>query len=111
MKSWQAMGLISLIILIVIAGGSVDPSLGVVTETLMPIVGAVHAVAQIRESRHGWVYGAYLTFLVFSIACVTYLWRKTHELHLHHFFNCAILIPFTGHIPSFTSLMVVLAMR
>ena len=60
------------------------------------IAGAVNAARHIHRSRHPWLYGCYACGLVLGVAGVTYWLRRSHELHLHHFFNCAVLIPFTG---------------
>jgi len=63
---------------------------------LVVIAGAVNAGWHIHRSRYPWIYIAYALLLVFSVIGVTYRLRRSHELHLHHCFNCAVLIPFTG---------------
>jgi len=66
------------------------------------IVGAVvyHVLLIVRSSA-GLLYAGFATFLVLSIAGVTRWLHATHELHLHHFFTCCVMIPFTTfHTPA-----------
>eukprot|EP00658_Telonema_sp_P-2_P044364 TRINITY_DN3222_c0_g1_i5.p1 TRINITY_DN3222_c0_g1~~TRINITY_DN3222_c0_g1_i5.p1 ORF type:complete len:298 (+),score=67.12 TRINITY_DN3222_c0_g1_i5:81-974(+) len=73
----------------------------VVAAALPGVVGAiVYHIWLIHKSTYSWLFLGYVCVLVLGIGVTSFAVRRTHEVHLHHFFTTCVLIPLTSfHTP------------
>merc|ERR1711871_880062 len=56
---------------------------------------ALHVVLLYQTAYFAW-YAAWTVTVVAGMSAVTFFLRRSHHIHVHHFFLCSMLLPYTG---------------
>ena len=55
----------------------------------------VHVALLWQTAYFGWYVG-WTALVVAGMSVVTFMLRRSHHIHVHHFFLCSMLLPYTG---------------